>query len=203
MGEAANVVILDTFVAFTAGLIIFPACSAFGVEANAGPGLVFVTLPNIFNGMAGGRLWGSLFFLFMSFAALSTVFAVFENIVACVRDLTGWERKRACLTVGISLCILCMPCVLGFTVWSDVKIMGLSIMDFEDFLVNNLLLPLGSLIVALFCTVRYGWGWHKFMAEANEGSGLKVRGWMRIYMTYVVPVIIGFIFFYGIYNFFK
>ena len=203
MGEAVNVVCLDTFVAFTAGLIIYPASSAFGVEANSGPGLGFVTLPNIFNGMAFGRLWGSLFFVFMSFAALSTVFAVFENIVACVRDLTGWQRQKACLAVGGSLCILCLPCVLGFTLWRGVTIMGLSIMDFEDFLVNNLLLPLGSLIVALFCTVRYGWGWQNFMKEANRGSGLKVSNRMRIYMTYVVPVIIGFIFFYGIYNFFK
>jgi len=202
MGEAVNVVTLDTFVAFTAGLIIFPACSAFGVEATSGPGLVFVTLPNIFNNMALGRLWGSLFFVFMSFAALSTVFAVFENIVACLRDLTGWSRRTTCLVAGGSLCVLCLPCVLGFTLWQNVKIMGLPIMDFEDFLVNNLLLPLGSLIVALFCTARYGWGWHKFMAEANEGAGLKVSNRMRLYMTYVVPVIIGFIFFYGIYSFF-
>ncbi len=203
MGEAVNVVCLDTFVAFTAGLIIFPACSAFGVEADSGPGLVFITLPNIFNNMAGGRLWGSLFFVFMSFAALSTVFAVFENIVACVRDVTGWERKKACLVTGASLCLLTMPCVLGFTVLSHITILGLSIMDFEDFLVSNIILPLGSLLFAIFCVARYGWGWDKFMAEANEGTGLKVAKWMRPYMTYVVPVIISFIFVYGLYNFFK
>ena len=203
LGESVNVVCLDTFVAFTAGLIIFPACSAFGVEADSGPGLVFITLPNIFNNMAGGRLWGSLFFVFMSFAALSTVFAVFENIVACVRDVTGWERKKACYVTGASLCLLTMPCVLGFTLWSNVSILGLSIMDFEDFLVSNIILPLGSLLFAIFCVARYGWGWDKFMAEANEGTGLKVAKWMRPYMTYVVPVIIGFIFVYGLYNFFK
>ena len=203
MGEAVNVVCLDTFVAFTAGLIIFPACFAFGVEANSGARLIFVTLPNLFNNMVGGRIWGSLFFVFMSFAALSTVFAVFENIVACVRDLTNWERKKASVVCGLSLMVLCMPCVLGLTVWSNVTILGLSIMDFEDFVVNNILLPAGSLIFAIFCVCRYGWGWKNFTAEANTGNGLKVRGWMRWYMTFVVPVIIGFIFFYGLYNFFK
>ena len=203
MGEAANVVFLDTFVAFCAGLIIFPACSAFGVEADSGAPLIFITLPNVFNNMAGGRIWGSLFFVFMSFAAMSTVFAVFENIVSCVRDLTGWERKKTSAIVGVCLAVLCMPCVLGLTVWSHVKIMGLSIMDFEDFVVNNVLLPFGSLVVALFCVSRYGWGWDKFVAEANEGMGLKVAKWMRPYMTYVVPVIILFIFCFGLYNFFQ
>ena len=203
MGEAVNIVFLDTFVAFTAGLIIFPAYSAYGVQPDSGAPLIFKTLPNIFNNMVGGRIWGSLFFVFMSFAALSTVFAVFENIVACVRDLTGWERKKASFLTGIALAILCMPCVLGLTVLSDVKIMGLSIMDFEDFLVNNILLPLGALIFTLFCVSRYGWGWDKFMAEANEGKGLKVAKWMRPYVTYVIPVIIDFIFVYGLYNFFK
>ena len=203
MGEAVNVVCLDTFVAFTAGLIIFPACSAFGVEAGSGAPLIFITLPNIFNNMAGGRIWGSLFFVFMSFAALSTVFAVFENIVSCIRDLSGWERKKTSYIIGGSLAVLCMPCVLGLTVWSNITIMGLSIMDFEDFLVNNILLPFGSLVFAVFCVVRYGWGWDRFVAEANEGTGLKVAKWMRPYMTYVVPVIIAFIFCYGLYNFFK
>ena len=202
MGEAVNVVILDTFVAFTAGLIIFPACSAFGVEANSGPNLVFITLPNIFNNMPLGRLWGSLFFVFMSFAALSTVFAVFENIVSCTRDMFGWDRKKACLINGIALIFLALPCVLGFTVLSNVTILGLSIMDFEDFVVSNLLLPIGALVFCLFCVTRYGWGWDKFVAEANEGTGLKVANWMRPYMTYVVPVIIAFIFIYGLVNFF-
>ena len=203
MGETVNVIFLDTFVALTAGLIIFPACSAFGVEAAAGPPLIFITLPNIFNNMAGGRIWGSLFFIFMSFAALSTVFAVFENIVACLRDITGWERKKASIVTGASLMVLCMPCVLGFTVLSKVTILGLSIMDFEDFVVSSLLLPTGSLMFALFCVTRYGWGWKNFVAEANTGKGYKVANWMRLYMTYVVPAIITFIFVYGLYNFFK
>ena len=203
MGEATNVVILDTFVALTAGLIIFPACSAFGVEVGAGPGLVFITLPNIFNNMVGGRIWGSLFFVFMSFAALSTVFAVFENIVACVRDLTGWERKKTSLICGLALTVLCMPCVLGFTLLSNVTILGLGIMDFEDFLVSNILLPVGSLLFVLFCTARYGWGWKKFLAESNEGKGPKVANWMRLYMTYVLPVIVTAIFVIGLVSFFK
>lgn len=203
MGETINVVFLDTFVAFTAGLIIFPACSAFGVEANSGPGLVFITLPNIFNNMAGGRIWGSLFFVFMSFAALSTVFAVFENIVACIRDLTQWDRKKTSLICGASLTVLCLPCVLGFTVLSDVKILGLSIMDFEDFLVNNILLPVGALLFTLFCVTRYGWGWKNYTTEANTGKGPKVANWMRLYMTYVLPIIVSAILIIGLVNFFK
>ena len=203
MGEAVNIVCLDTFVAFTAGLIIFPACSAFGVEANSGAPLIFITLPNIFNNMAGGRIWGSLFFVFMSFAALSTVFAVFENIVACVRDLTGWERKKASWITGVTQAILCLPCVLGLTVLSDVKILGMSIMDFEDFTVSNVLLPLGALIFTVFCVSRYGWGWDKYLAEVNTGKGLKLPKWLRLYMTYVIPVLIGFIFLYGLYGVFK
>ena len=203
MGEAVNVGVLDTFVAFTAGLIIFPACSAYGVEAGSGPSLVFVTLPNIFNNLPGGRIWGSLCFVFLSFAALSTVFAVFENIVACLRDLTGWSRKKTCLITCVGLMALSMPCVLGFTVLSNVKIMGLSIMDFEDFLVNNILLPVGSLIFVIFCVSKKGWGWKNFTAEANTGKGMKVQNWMRVYMTYVLPVIIAIVFVIGLYNFFN
>ena len=203
MGEALNVVFLDTFVALTSGLIIFPACFSFGVEADSGSRLVFITLPNIFNNMTLGRLWGSLFFVFMSFAALSTVFAVFENIVACVRDITGWERKKASLICGVAQTLLCMPCVLGFTVWSHVQILDLSIIDFEDFLVNNVLLPVGSLIFVLFCVSRYGWGWKNYVTEANTGKGPKVANWMRFYMTYVIPCIVAFILIYGLYNFFK
>ncbi len=202
LGEAINVGVLDTFVALTAGLIIFPACFAHGVQPDSGPGLVFMTLPNIFNSMAGGRILGSLFFLFMSFAALSTVFAVFENIVACLRDLTGWERKKTSLITGIGLGVLSMPCVLGFTVLSGVKILDLSIMDFEDFLVSNILLPLGSLVFVIFCVSRKAWGWDKFMDEANTGKGAKVRRWMRPYMTFVLPLIIAFVFVIGLYNFF-
>ena len=203
MGEAVNVMLLDTFVALTAGFIVIPACFAYNVAPEAGPSLIFVTLPNIFNHLPGGRFWGSLFFVFMSFAALSTVFAVFENIVACLRDLTGWQRRKAALVTGLGLGVLTMPCVLGFTVWNNVKILGLSIMDFEDFSVNNLLLPLGALIFVLFCTSRYGWGWERFVSEANTGKGLKVRSWMRFYMTWILPVIIGIIFVLGLVNFFQ
>ena len=203
LGEAVNVGILDTFVAVTAGLIIFPACFAHGVQPDSGPGLVFMTLPNIFNHLPAGRLLGSLFFLFMSFAALSTVFAVFENIVACIRDLTGWGRRKTSLLTGIGLMVLSMPCVLGFTVLKNVTILGLSIMDFEDFLVSNILLPLGSLIFVLFCVSKKAWGWKNFTDEANTGKGAKVRSWMRLYLTYGLPVIIAIVFVIGLYNFFK
>ena len=204
MGEAVNVGVLDTFVAFTAGLIIFPACSAYGVNAGSGPSLVFETLPNIFNHLPGGRIWGSLFFVFMSFAALSTVFAVFENIVACTRDLFGWSRRKACLINCVALMVLSMPCVLGFNVLSFIEPFGegSSIMDLEDFVVNNVLLPLGSLVFALFCVSRCGWGWKQFKEEANTGKGLKVASWMRGYLTWVLPVIIAVLLVVGIYNFF-
>jgi len=200
MGEAVNVAVLDTFVALASGLIIFPACFAYGVEPGSGPSLIFITLPNIFNNMAGGRFWGSLFFLFMTFAAFSTIIAVFENIIACTMDLTGWTRKKTCLVSGILLFILSMPCVLGYNVWSAFQPLGegSAVLDLEDFLVSNILLPLGSLLIVLFCTLRYGWGWEKFVAEANEGKGLKVANWMRPYMTIVLPVIVIIIFFMGI-----
>lgn len=205
LGEAANVGILDTFVAFTAGLIIFPACSAYGVEAGSGPSLVFITLPNIFNHLPGGRIWGSLFFLFMSFAALSTVFAVFENIVACTRDIFGWSRRKASFINCAALMVLSMPCVLGHTVLSFIQPFGegSSIMDLEDFLVNNLLLPVGSLIFVLFCVSRYGWGWKNFIKEANTGKGLQTKNWMRFYMTWILPAIIALVLVLGLYNFFK
>ena len=204
LGEAINVGLLDTFVAFTAGLIIFPACSAYGVEAGSGPSLVFETLPNIFNHLPGGRVWGSLFFIFMSFAALSTVFAVFENIVACLRDLLGWSRAKTCALSGLALVVLSLPCVLGFNVLSFIQPFGegSSIMDLEDFLVNNLLLPLGSLTVVLFCTCKFGWGWDKFLAEANAGKGRKLSPRLRIYLTWVLPLIIVFVFCVGLYSFF-
>ncbi len=205
MGEAVNVALLDTFVAFTSGLIIFPACFAFNVAPNSGPGLIFVTLPNIFNHMAGGRIWGSLFFVFMSFAALSTILAVFEQLLSCTMELFGWSRKKACLINGVALFVLSLPCILGFNIWKNFAPLGegTNIMDLEDFLVSNLLLPIGSLIFVLFCTIRYGWGWDKFMEEANEGKGLKVAKWMRPYMTFVLPVIIIVIFLIGLWNFFK
>lgn len=203
MGEALRVSLLDTLVALCAGLIIFPACSAYGVDVKSGPSLVFMTLPNVFNNLPMGRFWGSLFFIFMTFAAFSTVMAVFENIVSCLCELTGWARKKTCLISCVGIFLLSLPCVLGYNVWSHIlPIAGHDILDSEDFLVSNLLLPLGSLIFILFCTTRYGWGWEKFMAEANEGTGLKVAKWMRPYMTYVLPVIVGVIFVVGLIQFF-
>lgn len=200
LGESVNIALLDTFVAITSGLIIFPACFAYGVDVNSGPELIFLTLPNIFNNMPLGRLWGSLFFVFMSFAALSTVLAVFENITSCTRDLTGWSRKKASLINGISLFVLSIPCVLGFNLLKDVTPFGkgTNIMDFEDFLVNNIILPLGSLVIVLFCTRRIGWGWDNFVGEANQGKGLKVQKWMKGYMTYVLPVVILIVFIVGL-----
>lgn len=199
MGEAVNVAVLDTFVALCAGMIIFPACFAYGVQPDSGPNLIFVTLPNIFNNIPMGRLWGSLFFVFMTFAAFSTIIAVFENIMACCIDLFGWTRKKACLINMVILFVGSIPCALGFNVWSSFTIGGKGIMDLEDFAVSNLLLPLGSLIYVLFCVTRYGWGWDNFVAEANEGKGLKVAKWMRPYVTFVIPVLILAIFLIGIF----
>ncbi len=200
LGESVNVALLDTFVAITSGLIIFPACFAYNVEVGSGPGLIFITLPNVFNNIPLGRLWGSLFFVFMSFAAFSTIFAVFENIISCTCEITGWSRKKACVINGISMFILSLPCVLGFNVLSGFTPFGegSNIMDLEDFIVSNIFLPVGSLVFVLFCTTRYGWGWDKFKAEANEGKGLKIAEYMRGYMTYVMPVIIIFIFILGL-----
>ncbi len=200
MGEAVHVAVLDTFVAFASGLIIFPACMAYGVQVDSGKSLIFITLPNIFNNLPLGRVWGSLFFIFMSFAALSTVLAVFENLVSCTIDLFGWGRKKACLINGIALFLLSIPCVLGFNIFKAFEPMGSgsNVMDLEDFIVSNLILPLGSLTFVLFCTTRYGWGWKNFMAEANEGRGIKVASWMRGYMKFVLPIILVIIFLMGI-----
>lgn len=205
MGESVNVAVLDTFVAFVSGLIIFPACSAYNVEVNSGPSLIFITLPNIFNQMPLGRLWGSLFFIFLSFAALSTVFAVFELIIACCCDLFGWSRKKSCVVNCLLMLVLSLPCILGFNVLSGIMPFGegSAIMDLEDFAVSNIMLPLGSLIFVLFCVSRYGWGWKNFVDEANTGKGIKVKNWMKIYITYVLPVLIVVFFVIGIYNFFK
>lgn len=202
MGESVRVVLLDTFVAITAGLIIFPACFTYGVDQAQGPSLIFITLPNIFANMFMGRFWGSLFFLFMSFAALSTVFAVFENIISCGMELTGCSRKKSGLVNLFLIIVLSLPCALGYNVWSwdGFAIFGGAVLDFEDFLVSNLFLPLGSLVYLLFCVSRYGWGWDKFKAEANTGEGLKVQNWMRFYLTYILPIIVLFIFAFGIYD---
>lgn len=199
-GESVRITVLDTFVALCSGLIIFPACSAFDVQADSGPDLIFITLPNIFNDMAGGRFWGSLFFIFMSFAALSTVIAVFENIISCFMDLTGWSRKKTVL-INIPLMIaLSMPCILGFNVLSGFKPLGpkSNVQDLEDFIVSYLILPIGSLIYLLFCTSKLGWGWKNFTDEANTGNGMKIPKWLRIYATYVLPVVIVLICILGI-----
>lgn len=198
-GEAVRVGVLDTFVAFTAGLIIFPACFAFDVAPDAGPNLIFITLPNVFNEMPMGRLWGSLFFVFMSFAALTTVIAVFENILSFSIEKWGWSRKKAVLVNLVAILILSMPCVLGFNVLSGIQPFGegSAIMDLEDFIVSNNILPLGSLVYLLFCVSRRGWGWESFLAEANTGSGLKFPRGVRFYVTYVLPLIVLFIFVMG------
>lgn len=200
MGESARVAALDTLVALCSGLIIFPACFAYGVQPDSGPSLIFITLPNIFNHMPLGRVWGSLFFVFMSFAAFSTVLGVFENIVSCTMDLSGWSRKKACLFNGILMLLLSMPCVLGFNVLSKFQPLGpgTGVLDLEDFVVSNLLLPLGSLIFIFFCTSRYGWGWKSFTKEANTGKGLKVQRWMRGYMCYVLPILVAVILVLGL-----
>ena len=195
MGESVNICILDTIVALMAGLVIFPACFAFGVDPGEGPGLVFVTLPNIFNQMAAGRLWGTLFFIFMSFAALSTIIAVFENIISFGIDLWGWTRKKSVLVNLVLILVLSLPCVLGFNVWSGIAPLGAgsTIQDLEDFIVSNNLLPLGSLLYLLFCTSRYGWGWDNFIAEADAGKGIKFPKWARFYVSYILPLIVLFI----------
>lgn len=198
-GEAINVTLLDTSVALMSGLIIFPACSAFGVSNGEGPGLVFVTLPNVFNQMAGGRLWGALFFLFMTFAALSTIIAVFENIISFAIDLWGWSRKKAVAVNAVFITFLSIPCVLGFNVWSGFAPLGsgTTMQDLEDFIVSNNLLPLGSLVYLLFCVTRYGWGWKNFTDEANAGEGIRFPKWARGYLTFVLPAIVLVIFVAG------
>lgn len=203
-GEAMYIMALDTFVAIVSGLIIFPACFSFGIQPDSGPNLLFITLPNVFNAMSGGRIWGTLFFLFMLFAAMSTVIAVFENITSCISDLTGWERKKTIRFCIVGIIVLSLPCVLGFNVWSSIQPLGKGscILDLEDFLVSNNLLPLGSLIYLAFCTSRYGWGWDKFIAEADTGKGVAFPKWIRFYATYILPLIVLYIFFNGYYALF-
>ncbi len=199
-GEALRIGVLDTCVAFVAGLIIFPACSAFGVSTGEGPALVFVTLPNIFNAMPMGRLWGGLFFLFLSFAALSTVIAVFENIISFTMDRWGLSRKKAVLINLIGIFLLSMPCVLGSNLWSGFTILGMDVSGIEDFLVSQNILPLGSLVYLLFCTSKKGWGWNRFLAEANTGDGLAFPKAVRFYVSYILPLIVLFIFVMGYWN---
>ena len=204
-GETINICLLDTLVAFLAGLIIFPSCFAFGVDPGQGPGLVFITLPNIFNQMVGGRIFGVLFFVFMTFAAQSTIIAVFENIISFSMDLFGTSRKKTVLINGIAIIPLSLPCVFGFNIWSGFQPLGAgsTIQDLEDFIVSNNLLPLGSMVYLLFCTSRYGWGWKNFLAEADTGKGVKFPAWARVYVSYILPLIVLFIFIMGYYQKFK
>ncbi len=204
LGESLNVVILDTFVAVVSGLIIFPACFTFDVEVGSGPSLLFDTMASVFNNMQGGRWWGALFFLFMVFAALSTVLAVCENILACIRELTGWSRPKGCLICGSIIFVLSLTTALGYSVFSGFVPFaeGTAWLDFWDFLVSTNLLPLGSLVVALFCcNERFGWGWEALKAEANAGVGLKIKNWMKPVFKYVVPIAIAGLYIYGLVTF--
>lgn len=204
-GESVNIVLLDTFVALTAGIIVIPACFSYGVEPSAGPGLVFITLPNLFARMPGGRLWGALFFLFLFFAALSTIVGVFENIVSFGIDLFGASRRKTVLVNIVLISVLSIPCILGFNVWSRFTPLGAgsNIMDLEDFIVSNNILPLGSVVYLLFCTHKNGWGWNAFIREANAGSGLRFPTALRTYMTYVLPWIVVVIYLKGYYDTFS
>ena len=200
LGESLNIAILDTFVAFVTGLIIFPSCFAFDISPDQGPGLIFITLPNIFNEMAGGRIWGTLFFIFMSFAAFSTILAVFENIICCGMDLFHWSRKKSCIINLVAITALSLPCVFGYNLWSAIQPLGdgSTILDLEDFLVSNMILPIGSLCYLLFCVSRFGWGFEKYMKETNTGEGAKMPQWIRVYVTYILPVLLLFLIIKGL-----
>lgn len=200
LGESINVAFLDTFVALCSGLIIFPACAAYGVDVDSGPGLLFITLPNVFNHLPLGNIWGSLFFLFMLFAAFSTVLAVFETITACCMDLFHLNRKKACMMNIILMILLALPCLLGFNILSGIHPLGAesSILDLEDFIVSHLILPIGSMIFLIFCVSRYGWGWKNFIKEVNTGEGLQFKKWMYPYLKYILPIIIFIVFIIGI-----
>jgi len=202
LGESVSVILLDTFVAIMAGFIIFPACFTFGIEVDAGPGLLFNTMATVFNNMAGGRIWGSLFFLFMVFAAFSTELAVFENILACVRELTGWNRLKGCIACGVGIFLLALTTALGYSVFHFQPFAeGSAWLDFWDFIVSTNLLPLGALIFSIFCCYKIGWGWDKFLAEANAGKGMKVQNWMKPVFQYFVPICVAGLYLYGIFTF--
>lgn len=191
LSEGVRICGLDTFVALMAGMIIFPACFSYGVEVDAGPSLIFITLPNVFVNMAGGRLWGSLFFLFMTFASFTTVIAVFENLLSFSMDTLGWSRKKAAIVNCLFILLASLPCVLGYNLWQNVRpIGGRDILDSEDFLVSNLLLPLGSLVYLLFCVCKFGWGFDRYSQEANTGKGLKIAPWMKPYFQFILPLLI-------------
>lgn len=204
-GEAIYIVLLDTFVALMAGLIIIPACFAFGIEPDAGPGLVFLTLPNVFAQMPGGQFWGALFFLFLFFAALTTVIGIFENILSFAMDLLGWSRKKAVIVNIVALSLLCLPCILGFNLLADFQPLGAgtNIMDLEDFLVSSNIMPLGAVIYLMFCTRKNGWGWDNFIKEVNTGDGISFPRRMRFYMTNILPWIIVIIYLKGYYDMFS
>ena len=199
LGEGLSITILDTLVAVMSGLIIFPACFSFGVNPGSGPSLVFITLPNIFNSMKFGQLWGIAFYIFMVFASLSTVIGVFENIISFAMDLTGCSRKKSVAINVVAVIILSLPCALGFNLWSDFQPLGTgsTILDLEDFIISNNILPLGSLVYILFCTTRYGWGWKNFIKEANEGKGLKFPDKLKFYATFILPIIVFLVFILG------
>ena len=192
LGESIRIGAVDTFVAFVSGLIIFPACFSFGINPDSGPSLIFITLPNVFISMPGGRIWGSLFFLFMTFASFSTILAVFENIIAFCMDQFGWDRKKASIINMIVILIASMPCVLGFNVWAGFQPLGpgSTVLDFEDFLVSNLLLPIGSMVYLLFCVTRWGWGFDNYLAEANTGKGMKVPRALKYYFMIPLPLMV-------------
>lgn len=198
--ESVNIAVLDTFVAIVAGLIIFPACFSFGISPDSGPSLIFVTLPNVFNSMAGGRIWGALFFIFMSFAAFSTVLAVFENIISCNMDMWKITRRKACMINIVLVTVLSLPCVLGFNLWAGFTPFGegSNVLDLEDFLVSNLILPMGSFVYLLFCVTKKGWGFDSYLKEANTGKGLKMAKALIFYLKFILPVLILIIFFQGI-----
>ena len=199
-GEALRICALDTCVAICSGLIIFPACFSYGGSPDAGPKLIFVTLPNVFANMTGGRLWGALFFVFMTFASFSTIIAVFQNILACLQESFGWSLKRACAVGTVFILLASVPCILGFNLWSGVQPMGpgSTVLDAEDFLVSNLLLPIGSLIYLLFCVTRWGWGFDNYLTEANTGKGLRLPRWFKPYFSVVLPLLIVFILVQGL-----
>lgn len=200
--ESINIAVLDTFVAITSGLIIFPACFAFGVNPDSGTGLLFVTLPNIFDEMAGGSIWGALFFVFMAFASFTTVIAVFENIISCGMDLWGWSRKKSCMINMGLMIVLSIPCILGFNVWSGFQPFGEGsiILDLEDYVVSNVILPVGALVYLFFCVTKYGWGFDNYLAEANAGKGIKLPRWIKGYLQFVLPIILIFLLIQGVFG---
>lgn len=198
-GEGAKICVLDTFVAIMSGLIIFPACFSYGVEVGAGPSLIFITLPNVFVNMTGGRVWGCLFFIFMTFASFSTVIAVFENIMSFAIDMFGWSRNKAALVNCVIILIASLPCVFGYNIWSDLNLIGgRDVLDSEDFIVSNLLLPIGSLVYLLFCVTKWGWGFEKYLDEVNTGKGLKISKKLKPYFQFILPLLILFILIQGL-----